>query len=208
MKKAIVASTLLVWGPASAFQFAPRVGHGTSLTRLKSRSDRGFGKKEKKSMASKLEQAKSEQESSQVKPGWQDVALSADAETIKAQEERARQAAVDARAAGFDPEDEESMKQWRREVAQKARDRMAANAGSFKPRDIIVREEEESHLEAPAPRFAKREPEKYTPYDEDESFGADDEQVDPIFSQGGDQRDVSQNVRPRVKGPGGNAYPA
>jgi len=199
MKVAIAASVFLVWGPASAFQLAPRVGHGTSLTRLKSRSDRGFGKKEEKSMASKLEQAKNEQESSQVKPGWQDVALSADAETIKAQEERARQAAADARAAGFDPDDEESMKQWRREVAQKARDRMAANAGSFKPRDIIVREEEESHLEAPAPRFAKREPEKYIPYDEGENFNADDEQVDPIFSRGGDERDISHNVRLRVK---------
>jgi hypothetical protein len=206
MKAVVVALAFLSGGPASAFQLGtPKLlaGRGVALARLKSRSSRGGGDEgegDSSRMADRVRQAQSEQEAAQDTPGWQDVALAADPEALKAQEERARQATLDARAAGFDPDDEDAMKQWRREVAQQARDRMAANGATFVPRAAIVREAEASHLEAPSPRFANRAPEQYTPYDQDDdaggggSSGSGDKPA-PVWSGGGDQRDQKQNVR-------------
>jgi hypothetical protein len=210
MKAVVVALAFLSGGPASAFQLgSPKLlaGRGVALARLKSRSSRGGGDEgegDSSRMADRVRQAQSEQEAAQDTPGWQDVALAADPEALKAQEARARQATLDARAAGFDPDDEDAMKQWRREVAQQARDRMAANAATFVPRAAIVREAEASHLEAPSPRFANRAPEQYTPYDQDDDAagggsssggGGSGDEPAPVWSGGGDQRDQKQNVR-------------
>ena len=114
-------------------------------------------------------------------------------EVLAEQEARAEAAREEARQDGFDPDDEDSMKAWRRSLAEKAKQRQMS-ARSIAPRAPIVREEEPAppepeELVAMRAREAGREPEKYVPFDEEP--GAE---VDNVWGNG-DAMAMKQNVR-------------
>jgi hypothetical protein len=58
------------------------------------------------------------------------AAAEAKAANEAAAEARQRESAADAEAAGIDPHDKEAMQRWRRDLAQQARERMAASAAA------------------------------------------------------------------------------
>ena len=81
-------------------------------------------------LAAMMAQAEQRKEMQQSEDVWEPQSGLTD-EARAAAEKRDAEARLQAQADGFDPEDEESMKLWRREQAKKARQRMAANAAGM-----------------------------------------------------------------------------
>ena len=76
-----------------------------------------------------MAQAQQKQEMQQAKEEWEPRSGLAEEQRKEAQKRDAAARAT-AREEGYDPDDEESMKKWRRAQADKARLRMAANAAA------------------------------------------------------------------------------
>mmetsp|Transcript_7762 Transcript_7762/g.15937 ORF Transcript_7762/g.15937 Transcript_7762/m.15937 type:complete len:316 (+) Transcript_7762:87-1034(+) len=121
------------------------------------------------------------------------------------QEVRRQASFKEAAEAGFDPEDEESMKMWRRHLAAKARERMANNR-AFAPVDVEPRKAEGVDVSAPVDVIAqeeevaaaapKREMEEYIPFDEGVSDGGG--------GMGGGQDAEKQKRLAMMRGEGGD----
>ena len=80
-------------------------------------------------MQAMMAQAQQKQEMQQAKEEWEPRSGLAEEQRKEAQKRDAAARAT-AREEGYDPDDEESMKKWRRAQADKARLRMAANAAA------------------------------------------------------------------------------
>ena len=145
-------------------------------------------------MADMLSKAQMKQDTMEDSEGWEPPPP--DPEALARQEELRLQAFAEARADGFDPEDEESMKAWRRSLAQKAKDRMAASAAIDPVAPIRRVDDVAPVISAPVNSdklFKGQEPEKYVPFDEVENAYEGDEEVIPVFTDG-DARAQKMNV--------------